>query len=268
MDNILVLDEQKIKKNIIEIMNILIKNFSIKIIPYYNNSLVNGVRFIGRGLQSLIHPALFSKTLSYFAIQLNGQNNEIVIMEYCKDFTKTEIYKKLDSFSFKSFNVKITKENIFLPINNDAIKITKIDTKNFNHLTDSEKSKKISKIIAMNHYGLSMDDCKKMEISDQFNTIECEINEFIVLKEIYSYFKKNDELSINISDDNGQGFVAEIIKMLKAKRKNEKDKVRMREKSILPNSIISAFWDNEELSLKNTLGRIPIFGFLYDLALN
>ncbi len=33
---------------------------------------------------------------------------------------------------------------------------------------------------------------------------------------------------------------------------------------MLPNCIISALWDNEDLSVINTIGRIPIFGYIFD----
>ena len=31
----------------------------------------------------------------------------------------------------------------------------------------------------------------------------------------------------------------------------------------MPNCIISALWDNEKLSVTNTIGRIPIIGVFY-----
>ena len=63
---------------------------------------------------------------------------------------------------------------------------------------------------------------------------------------------------------NCQNFADEVIKILKAKRIHDIDKVRTKEKEKLPNCIISTLWDNEELSKINTLGRIPIFGYFYD----
>ena len=70
----------------------------------------------------------------------------------------------------------------------------------------------------------------------------------------------------NALTHNCQHFGAEIIKILKAERIGEFFKLRTREKLILPNCIINAFWENEELSMANTLGRIPIFGFFYDVG--
>ena len=60
---------------------------------------------------------------------------------------------------------------------------------------------------------------------------------------------------------------AEIIRILKAVRIDERTKVRTIEKMILPNKIISALWDNEDWSVTNTIGRIPIIGLLYDLVI-
>ena len=65
--------------------------------------------------------------------------------------------------------------------------------------------------------------------------------------------------------NNCQKFGAEVIKFLKAIRKYEHDKIRILEKVILPSCIISALWSNEKLSLGNSLGRIPIFGYFHDL---
>ena len=72
----------------------------------------------------------------------------------------------------------------------------------------------------------------------------------------------------NVLTHNCQIFAAEIIKILKATRKNEKDKIRIVEKITLPGCIINALWHNEDLSLTNTLGRIPLFGFYHDLLKN
>ena len=32
----------------------------------------------------------------------------------------------------------------------------------------------------------------------------------------------------------------------------------------LPNCMIKVLWDNEELSIVNTLGRVPVFGLVFD----
>ena len=49
------------------------------------------------------------------------------------------------------------------------------------------------------------------------------------------------------------------------KNLNIKTKIRVKEKMILPNCMINALWENEDLSIVNTLGRIPVFGLAFDL---
>ena len=51
---------------------------------------------------------------------------------------------------------------------------------------------------------------------------------------------------------------------MKATRKYEIDRIRLREKVMLPNCIVNALILNEGLTKKNICGRIPIFGFFYD----
>lgn len=48
-------------------------------------------------------------------------------------------------------------------------------------------------------------------------------------------------------------------------RKNDYDKIRLREKMILPNCMIKVLWDNEDLSALNTVGRIPVVGLTFDI---
>ena len=85
----------------------------------------------------------------------------------------------------------------------------------------------------------------------------------ISLRELCKNFegKEWEPEKYNVAFHNSQKFAAEVIKILKAIRKYERDKVRMNEKR-LPNCIISAL--NEDLSAVNTIGRIPIVGFFYD----
>ena len=89
----------------------------------------------------------------------------------------------------------------------------------------------------------------------------------MTLGELCEYFKgeKWEAHNYIFSSHNCQKFAAKVIKILKAVRKYEKDKIRMFEKMVLPNCVIGALWDNEELSSINTLGRIPIVGIIHDL---
>lgn len=73
-------------------MNLKIENLSIQIIPLKFNSGLTFIRGVGRALQQIIHPAIFSPTLSHIAIQLNLENKYIVIMEYGQYYSdKSEI---------------------------------------------------------------------------------------------------------------------------------------------------------------------------------
>ena len=42
----------------------------------------------------------------------------------------------------------------------------------------------------------------------------------------------------------------------------------MNEKYLLQNCLIKALWENENLSMTNTLGRIPIIGLFHDIVYN
>ena len=108
---------------------------------------------------------------------------------------------------------------------------------------------------------------KKLSFSYTYKIVDCDINNKITLRELCNNFKgeKWEAKNYNVLNHNCQTFAAKIIKILKAIRIKEKDKIRTLEKSMLPNCIISALWDNEKLSKINTLGRIPVFGIFYDL---
>ena len=109
----------------------------------------------------------------------------------------------------------------------------------------------------------------KSNISESFKSIDCDVENKITLEELCEHFKGEEWKTSNykVTHHNCQTFATEIIKILKAKRINEEDKIRLNEKNILPNCIINNLWDNEELSLRNIIGRIPIIGLLYDLDL-
>ena len=87
------------------------------------------------------------------------------------------------------------------------------------------------------------------------------------LEELITYCKgeKWEANNYNALWHNCQDFVAEIIKITKAIRIHNKDKIRSFAKLSLPNCIISQLWNNEKLSAINTVGRIPIVGLFFDL---
>lgn len=100
----------------------------------------------------------------------------------------------------------------------------------------------------------------------EFYNIECDVKNKITLKELINNFQNEnwEAKKYNLLTHNCQTFGAEVITILKAIRINERDKIRTKEKMILPNCIIKALWKNEDLSVVNTLGRIPVLGLGFD----
>ena len=119
-------------------------------------------------------------------------------------------------------------------------------------------------------YNYVLFDIQFEKISKNFYRVVCDINNKITLRELCNNFKSGNwsAKSFDVATHNSQTFAAEIIKILKAVRKYEYDKIRTNEKLALPNCLIKALWDNEDLSMTNTLGRIPIFGLFHDLVKN
>ena len=267
------------------LMDLKIRDLSIQIIPLKSNVHINRLRFIGQFLQLYIHPAILSPTLSHIAIQLNMENGkDIIIMEYGQYLTEQSeidepgIFSSCDSCSNDYKRPKRSeKNNIFWFLNKDGLRLTKIDEndtffKEHQNLDENKKSEIVSELIACNHYGIDHQKFKeinsKLLIGSLFNCVNCKIKNEITLKELCENFKgeKWEAKSYNWASHNCQHFAAEIIKILKAERLNDLDKIRTVEKLTLPNCIISALWDNEELSFVNTMGRIPLVGLIYDLV--
>lgn len=99
-----------------------------------------------------------------------------------------------------------------------------------------------------------------------FSTIECDINNKITLGELMNNFKSEnwEAKKYNLLSHNCQTFGTEVIKILKAVRIHELDKIWTIEKLYLPNCIIKALWKNEYISAVNTVGRIPLLGLAFD----
>ena len=263
-----------------------IESLSIQVLPLTTNQIINGLRYIGKLLQPFIHP-IFTPTICHVAIQLNMENNEdIIIMEYGQYYPK--VYDRNRGFSsfinsvaqfesmasLESINHPFREDakNTFWYINKDGVRLSKVNNDYFNGKDQNKEkvSDKVKKIIASHHYGLSIDDLEKNHLLDitEFYNIDCEIQNKITLEELCECFKGEEweAYNYNFSSNNCQKFAANVVKILKAVRKYEKDKIRMFEKMVLPNCVIGALWDNEELSLSNTLGRIPVVGFIHDLV--
>ena len=105
------------------------------------------------------------------------------------------------------------------------------------------------------------------QIINDFNIVKCDVKNKITLEELNKEFlgEKWEAKNYNLSSHNCQDFAAEVVKILKAVRMNEKDKIRINEKKALPNCLINALTNNEESFTINTLGRIPVFGLLFDV---
>ena len=280
-----ILTEKNESLEIERLMNLKIKDLSILIIPLKSNIHINRLRIIGQFLQMFIHPSILSPTLSHIAIQLNMENDEdIIIMEYGQYLTdqseieKSNIFGSFGSCSDEYNRPKIieNKNNLFWFINKDGLRMTKIDTKYlfFGALGlrgKERRAKIISKIIACNHYGISDEEFQKINtsllIGTLFDWVNCDIQNKITLNELCNEFKgeKWEAKNYNLATQNCQHFAAKVIGILKAIRIKDLDKIRTNEKLTLPNCIISALWDNEKLSLTNSIGRIPFFGLFYDL---
>ncbi len=261
------------EKNLIldNLLSEKINNLVIHSIPLSTSPVVTGIRFIGGVLQLLVHPKL-SPTLSHIAIQLNLENDDIVIIEYGQYITKdSDIKNGFFSSGSKSSNTprKDSNDNLYYYINKDGARITL-----FKYKTLQEYEKKdisISDLIAIQYYeDISLDQYryKKYEfLGNNFHKVDCDINNKITVNELIDNFKgeKWEAEKYNLLFHNCQTFAAKIIEILKAIRKKIRDKIRAVEKITLPGCIINALWHNEKLSLTNTLGRIPIFGFFYDI---
>ena len=98
--------------------------------------------------------------------------------------------------------------------------------------------------------------------------IKCHVNNKISLKDLIDIVKEEKWIAkkYNIMRSNCQKFGAKIIKILKATRMNERDKIRIKEKMILPNSLIEVLSHNEKSSIINNIGKIPIIGLLFDIG--
>ena len=104
-------------------------------------------------------------------------------------------------------------------------------------------------------------------ILNQVNIIKCGVNNKITLEELNHEFIGELWAAKNyvLTSHNCQDFAAEVIKILKAVRIKEEDKIRMNEKFALPNCLIKALTSNEGLSTINIIGRIPIVGLAFDM---
>ena len=271
----------KIQFDITKYLNLKIKDIVIHIIPLSTSKGVKAARTVGLYLTIFLHSSI-KPSLTHIAIQLNLENcNDVIIIEYGQYYSENSNLNKNSFLSSLSKNPRESKnDNIYYYINKDGARLTLFSSEYLNQFNKNDIPQLITRIIAAHHYNISLDDYEKKlrdldenpfkaisDMNNSFYRVECNIKNIITLEKLIKCFKsKNWEAEkYNVLTHNCQKFGAEIIKILNATRKHEEDKVRIKEKLMLPGCIISALWDNEELSKVNTLGRIPIFGYFHDL---
>ena len=269
-------------------LNLQIKDIIIHIIPLSIKSPMTVLRTASGILKQFI-PCLYYPSLTHIAIQINLENCEdVLFIEYGEYFSeKTEILNESKKKNFSSSgSSKQPKprfdENLYYYINNDGVRLTVItkdtiqklinkkaqsfpflDAIQREYIGDNYIHYIISEIIANQLYG-------EENIHDnglnEFFRVECNIENNVNLNQFIENFKGEKWLAkkYNVVFHNCQDFGCEVIKILKATRKYEIDRIRLREKVILPNCIVNALISNEGLTKKNICGRIPIFGFFHD----
>ena len=261
------------------ISNLRIQDITIQIIPLWSNNAVKKMRAFGRFLQFFLHP-MITPTFCHVAIQLNMEGNkDFIIIEYGQYLSdKSEIISP-SSFgsSDSSNNPRIHNDDaLYWYINKDGARITRINDKyffreNIAEFPKEERDLTILKVIASYHHNVSYEEIERRlgNYIDEYYRLNCDINEKMTLKELLEHLKEEQWEAKNycVLSNNCQDFASKVLKILRAVRNDERTKIRTIEKMILPNKLISTLWDNEDLSLANTLGRIPIFGLIYDLII-
>lgn len=257
-------------KNSLEISNISnlkILGLDIYSIPLSTSLFSDVMRGIGKVLQPFFHPVI-SPTFCHIALKLNLENlDDIVIIEYGQYLTEESLryfdraISNLGSSDYRSENNKAK----YYYIKKDGVRITKIEKKNrIINLTES-----VSVSEYLNEVDNSILDRNSISKKlNQVNIIKCNVKKNMTLKQLINILsnEKWEANEYNVAKHNCQDFAAEVIKILKAVRINESDKIRLNEKYALPNCMIRSLSNNEEISKINILGRIPIFGLYFDIV--
>ena len=262
--------------DISNLLNLRIMSLDIYSIPLSTGFLTTAARGLGKILQPFFHPAI-SPTFCHIAVKLNLENlKDIIIIEYGQYITDNS-YKDLENqkYFFDNLNNRIELNQLkYYYINQkDGVRITKIEyngektkikTNDFIAATIAVSSvvpyfaAVAASILNRNFF---------LQIINDFNVVKCDVKNKITLDELNKEFlgEKWEAKKYNLSSHNCQDFAAEVVKILKAVRMNEKDKIRINEKKALPNCLINALNNNEERSTINILGRIPVFGLFFDI---
>ena len=248
------------KLDISNISNLKILGLDIYSIPLSTSLFSDVMRGIGKVLQPFFHPVI-SPTFCHIALKLNLENlDDIVIIEYGQYLTEESLryfdraISNLGSSYYRSENNKAK----YYYIKKDGVRITKIEKKN--RVSVSEYLNEVDNSI-LDRNSIS----KKL---NQVNIIKCNVKKNMTLKQLINILsnEKWEANEYNVAKHNCQDFAAEVIKILKAVRINESDKIRLKEKYALPNCMIRSFSNNEEISKINIVGRIPIFGLYFDIV--
>ena len=261
-----------------EYLNKNIKGLTIHVIPLSMNEVFLKTQATLRLLKCLV-PLIFNPSLTHIAIQLDLENSEdILIIEYGQYLTEDYILNKNFTLNSSGSSGKLKEpreyknENIYYYINRDGARITILTHEYLKEFDSYISDSLVSKMIACQYYNMTYKEyeiyCRNKFFGElNFIKVTCDVMNRITIKDLINHFKgeKWEAKSYNVLTHNCQIFAAEIIKILKAIRKKEEDKIRAVEKMELPGCIISSLWHNEKLSLSNTLGRIPIFGFFHDI---
>ena len=253
--------------DISNISNLKILGLDIYSIPLSTSLFSDVMRGIGKVLQPFFHPVI-SPTFCHIALKLNLENlDDIVIIEYGQYLTEESLryfdraISNLGSSDYRSENNKAK----YYYIKKDGVRITKIEKKNrIINLTESVSvSEYLNEVDNSILYRNSIS--KKL---NQVNIIKCNAKKNMTLKQLINILsnEKWEANEYNVAKHNCQDFAAEVIKILKAVRINESDKIRLNEKYALPNCMIRALSNNEEISKINIVGRIPIFGLYFDIV--
>ena len=200
----------------------------------------------------------------YYYINKDGVRLTIIEQDMLKDFINYVINGYSDYFINEEVqNIPDIEKTIKQAVKS-ILSLTRYTLMMKNNLNDY-----IITIMACKHYKIPIRKYYKLGRIKDFNYTECEIKNPMNLEELIAYCKREEWEAnhYNVFFHNCQDFAANVIKITKAVRIHDFDKIRLIEKLNLPGCIISQLWENEKLSAINTLGRIPIVGILFDIII-
>ena len=284
--------------NFLDIQNDLDKKIECIIIhniPLITNGFMTGIRTLGKISTPFIHSALIPH-LCHIAIQLNIEESDFIyIIEYGQYYSRDSLIGN-SSFSSRSSNEPniSTNNHDYYYINGDGVRLTRISEEEIiNDLATDPTVRFLSSFleipmnkdfmlrvrkglynfvaykIAKRFYGEIRDRNVFQQLSNDFKKVFCAVKNRMTLRELCMNLQNEKWRAekYNFASHNCQIFAAELIKILKAIREEEEDKIRLNEKQLLPHCIIEALRENEDLSLINVIGRIPVVGLFWDIGL-